>query len=234
MSNTNANINEIQQTDRQTDRQTRQTRHTSNLIKNKLKIDSIDRAIELVDLLLCDNYKVILFLDIDETILSSKIGKKFVEKNICKLVDTIYTVDPNNLIFLTARDFSLKSYTKNQLNRCKLLKKGHYIDYNIVCAPYNEKEESTKGNYLVNYINIHMNKIGKLDESNKTNELDSSNETNELDSSNETNESNETNNKLWIIFIDDLEEHIESVELSIKNNLPNINYTLMHYINDDM
>jgi hypothetical protein len=58
---------------------------------------------ELVEI----NCKPILILDVNDTVSSSKISKKFVKKDICKLVDLVYTFNPDNLIFLTARCYNL-------------------------------------------------------------------------------------------------------------------------------
>jgi hypothetical protein len=170
---------------------------TNNSISH---IKSINEAIDLVNNLLQQNNHVILFLDIDGTIFSPHIGKKFVENEIYTLVDMVYSFNPNNLIFLTAREESLKSYTKNQLNKSGLLHKGSYIDYNIICSPYDNEGNSTKGESLVKHIKSHQ-----LDQLDKI-------------------------NNLHIIFIDDQYEHIESVSFNISKYLPNINFKSIHYI----
>jgi hypothetical protein len=146
-----------------------------SIISSNMYIRSINEAIDLVNNLLSTKCKfeanqnknesnhVILFLDIDGTIFSPHIGKKFVENEICILADLVYSYNSNNLIFLTARDQTLKSYTKNQLNKSGLLHKGSYIDYNIICSPYDDEGNSTKGEYLVNYIKSNeLDKINNL------------------------------------------------------------------------
>ena len=178
-------------------------------MNNITKITSINQAIELSNTLIEQNYNIILFLDIDDTVLSPYIGKKFVEDEICQLVDLIYSIEPNNLIFLTARDHDLKSYTKNQLNKSGLLHKGKYIDYNIICSPYDDNGNSTKGQSLTTCIESKY-LFGV-----------------------EKNENNQQSKKNWIMFIDDQYEHIESAnkELEKLNGklIDKINYVLMHY-----
>ena len=177
-------------------------------MNNITKITSINQAIELSNTIK-QNYDIILFLDIDDTVLSPYIGKKFVEDEICQLVDLIYSIEPNNLIFLTARDHDLKSYTKNQLNKSGLLHKGKYIDYNIICSPYDDNGNSTKGQSLTTCIESKY-LFGV-----------------------EKNENNQQSKKNWIMFIDDQYEHIESAnkELEKLNGklIDKINYVLMHY-----
>ena len=143
-----------------------------------VKINSIDRVIDFCTKLINLDYNVILVADIDDTVLSSKIGQKFVEKNITILADMIYSLNSNNLIFLTARDHDLKRKTLNSLNSSGLLHKGKYIKYNIIHSPY-EKNNSTKGQTLLKYFSDGNGQIILSDI--KPN---------------------------WIIFIDDLDEQV--------------------------
>lgn len=169
-------------------------------INNVIKSNTIRDVIELYDNLIDQNYNVIMVLDVDDTVLSSTYGKNFVEKDICLLVDLVYSSNPANLLFLTARDKDLKRYTTNQLNKSGLLHKGKYINYNILCSPYDDMVgESTKGVRLAEYF---VNGSGK----------------NILCG----------DKKNWIIFVDDLMEHIDSVQKHIKN-INDTNYTLVHY-----
>lgn len=151
-------------------------------VNNVIKINQIKDLIELYKNLIGYNYNVIMILDIDDTVLSSKFGKKFVEKDICTLVDMVYSSNPSNLIFLTARDKTLTRYTKNQLNKSGLLHKGKYIEYNVICSPCDDEGESTKGIKITKYF---LNGLGK----------------NILN----------INKKNWIIFVDDLILNIDSV-----------------------
>lgn len=151
--------------------------------KNKIiKINTIKNVIGLCESIIDFGFNLILVLDIDDTVLSSKIGKKFVEPEITNLVDLVYTFNPANLLFLTARDKSLQRYTSNKLNSSGLLHKEKYINYNIICSPYDDEGNPTKGLALIDYFENEKNK-------------------NIL--------SNEKEN--WIIFVDDLMEQIESV-----------------------
>ena len=170
-------------------------------MNNIVKSITIRDVIKLYNDLIGQNYNVILVLDIDDTILSSTYGRKFVEKDICLLVDLVYSLNSSNLLFLTARDKCLTRYTSNQLNKSGLLHKGKYIKYNVLCSPYDVDGESTKGARLFDYF---VNGIGKnilcVDKDKKN----------------------------WIIFVDDLIEHINSVQKHIQN-INGVNYTLVHY-----
>jgi hypothetical protein len=163
-----------------------------------IKTNTISNIIKLTEQLIELDYNVIMILDIDDTVLSSKIGQKFVEKDISKLVDMVYTINPLNLIFLTARDSQMALYTRKKLNSVGLLHKGKFIDYNIICSPYDNEGNPTKGQTLFNYFDKGFGK---------------------------TIFDKEKNN--WIIFIDDLEEQIDSVNKHINQICPN--YTLFHY-----
>lgn len=101
---------------------------------------------------LLDNYNPVLIIDIDDTCLSSQYGKKFVDKNVCKLVEYVYDISPNNLWFLTARDYEFKNKTLHQLNKSGLLHKRTYIKYNVVHSPHDERNNVTKGNTLISII----------------------------------------------------------------------------------
>jgi len=98
------------------------------------------------------NKEFILFLDIDDTTLSSLVGHKFVDKQICDVVDYVYKYNPMRLVFCTARDHELIWYTKNQLNRAKLTHQGKYIHYNVVCSPYDMFGNPTKGRTIMSEL----------------------------------------------------------------------------------
>jgi len=164
-----------------------------------IKIHKINKVIELVKELVGKNYNPILILDVDDTVISSKIGKKFVEKDICELVELVYTINPNNLIFLTARCSNLVSYTRNQLNKSGLLHKEKYIPYNVICSPYNDEGESTKGIIIYDYFTKEQGKT--ILSSNKQN---------------------------YIIFVDDLMEHIKTVETNLEKLC--FTHTCFHYV----
>lgn len=168
--------------------------HTNQIIKT----NTISNVIKLTEQLIGLDYNVIMILDIDDTVLSSKIGQKFVEKDICKLADIIYTSNPSNLIFLTARAYNLEKYTSNKLNSAGLLHKGKFIYYNVICSPCDDDGNSTKGQTMFNYFSKGYG-FSLL-----------------------------TKEKLnWIIFVDDLQEQIESVSKYV--NKVCHNYTLFHY-----
>lgn len=163
-----------------------------------VKTNTITNVIKLTEKLLQLDYNVIMVLDIDDTVLSSKIGQKFVEKDITKLADIIYTQNPLNLLFLTAREHILKFPSVKKLNSSELLHKGKFINYNVICSPYDEQGNPTKGQTLFNYFDTGFGK-------------------NILDK----------NKKNWIIFVDDLDEQIESVNTHINKICPE--YTLFYY-----
>ena len=98
-----------------------------------------------------NNYNPILLLDIDDTCLSSQTGKKFVDNDIRILVKYVYDMSPNNLWFLTARDYEYKRKTMNQLNKSALIHDGKYINFNVVYSPY-ILDKPTKGQNLLNCI----------------------------------------------------------------------------------
>lgn len=163
-----------------------------------IKTNTILNVIKLTEQLIGMNYNVIMVLDIDDTVLSSQIGKKFVEKDICTLSNLIYTSNPSNLIFLTARDSNLVIYSRKKLNSVGLLHQGKFINYNIICSPYDNNGNPTKGQTLFNYFDKGFGKTLLVKEK-----------------------------KNWIIFVDDLQEQIESVNQYINNIC--CNYTLFHY-----
>jgi hypothetical protein len=167
---------------------------------NIIKSNTINQVIKLYEDLINQDYNVIVVLDIDDTVLSSIYGRNFVEKEICLLVDLVYSSNPSNLLFLTARDINLRQYTINKLNHSGLLHKDKYINYNVICSPCDDEGNSTKGVRLKKYI------VSELDKNILTN-----------------------NKKNWIIFVDDLMEHIESVFKYFEDGLLDINYTLVHY-----
>lgn len=117
-----------------------------NLTSNILEIN------DFIEKLVKNNYNPILILDIDDTCLSSQFGKKFVDKNICILVNYIYSISPKNLWFLTARDYEYKNKTLHHLNKVGLLHEGKYIYYNVVHSPYDKLNNPTKGTSLLNNI----------------------------------------------------------------------------------
>ena len=121
-------------------------------INKIIKIKFISDVIKFTEYLIELNYDVIMILDIDDTVLSSKIGQKFVEKDICKLVDVIYTQNHENLIFLTARDVNLIFYTVKKLNSVGLLHKGKFINYNVICSPFDNNGLPTKGKTFFDYF----------------------------------------------------------------------------------
>lgn len=166
---------------------------------NIVRINSIDTVIDVYFELVHNNYNVILVSDIDDTILSSKMGQKFVENNIKLLIDYVYSNNPDNLIFLTARDHTYKGKTNHHLNSASMHKKDKYIYYNIICSPYDYTGAPTKGVALINYF-----------EKGKGKELLNS------------------YNNIWILFIDDSIEQVLSVHNSI-DQLKNIRYTIFHY-----
>ncbi len=168
--------------------------HSNKIIKT----NTISNIIKLTEQLIELDYNVIMILDIDDTVLSSKNGQKFVEKDICKLVDIIYTLNPLNLIFLTARNSEITSKTIKKLNSVGLLHKGQFINYNVICSPYDNQGNPTKGHTLFNFFDKDHGKTLFVKEK-----------------------------KNWIIFVDDLEEQIESVNTYINQICPN--YTLFHY-----
>lgn len=165
-----------------------------------IKTNTVNNIVFLTEKLIKLNYNVILVLDIDDTVLSSKIGKKFVEKDICNLINIVYTINPANLIFLTARHPKLKSYTKNKLNSAKILHEGNYIDFNILCSPDDDNGIPTKGQTFFNYFNNGFGNL-LLQNNNKEN---------------------------WLTFVDDLFEQIDSVNQFV--GLIFKNYTLFHYV----
>jgi hypothetical protein len=90
---------------------------------------------------------VLMVLDIDGVTLSNKFGEIFVDPYITELISLSY----NNLIFLTARDKSLKNYSKNQLNKAGLIN-TNFND--IICSPDDNNGNSTKGEALLKYSKL--------------------------------------------------------------------------------
>ncbi len=126
-----------------------------NLENEIINTSNIMDVYEHCKCLLDNNINVLLFLDIDDTVLSSKHGEKFLDKNITKLVNIVYQYNPNNLFFLTARDYEYKKKTINQLNGAKLVHDNKYIHYNVIHSPYNYENAmpiATKGNTLTKFI----------------------------------------------------------------------------------
>ena len=170
-----------------------------HFINNEICVNSIRNVIDFYFHLKTLGYNIIVVSDIDDTILSTKIGQKLVEQDIKILIEDVYNFNPNNLVFLTARDHSLKKYTNNKLNSAKLHTKSNYILYNLLMSPYTNDGKPTKGDTFVNYFENGKGK-SLLCETKKN----------------------------YILFIDDSKEQIDSVK-NVINNLSNINYTLFDY-----
>lgn len=150
------------------------------------------------------NHQVLVFLDIDDTVLSSQLGVKFVDKHVPKLVDLVYRHNPRNLFFLTARDSEYKRKTLNHLNRAKLVHTGKYVQYNVLHSPYHHPDTggcvATKGETLVKFLT--SNGAGLLAED-KVN---------------------------WVVFVDDEPDQIESVHTHLTNAAHlSVQYALYHY-----
>ena len=169
-----------------------------NYINNEVRINTINAVIDYYFHIKEMGYNVIVVSDIDDTIFSTKIGQKLVEKNIKILIEDVYKSNPDNLIFLTARDYEYKRVTNNQLNSAKLHTKDKYITYNLLMSPDDYIGKPTKGETFLKYF-VNGKGSSVLSEPNKH----------------------------YILFIDDLQEQIESVK-EVINNL-NIHYTLFHY-----
>lgn len=121
---------------------------------NCVKITKIKDVIDTYRELLSTKKRVFLVLDIDDTVLSSRIGRKFVDDDICGLVDLAYEYNKDLLFFLTSRDKSLSSYTRNKLNSSGLLHKEQYINYNIIFSPVREEDGgSLKGPTFIDELN---------------------------------------------------------------------------------
>lgn len=124
------------------------------------KINTINNMIKIIDLLkniIKNKYNPILILDIDDTCLSTQYGKKFTDKNITILANYVYDISPDNLWFLTARDYDYKRKTLHKLNRSGLLHKGKYINYNVIHSPYDNFGNPTKGTNLLKFITLQNN-----------------------------------------------------------------------------
>jgi hydroxymethylpyrimidine pyrophosphatase-like HAD family hydrolase len=171
----------------------------NSIIKSNNILDIYEDCKNLID----NNNNVILFLDIDDTVLSSKNGVKFVDKNIKLLINLIYNHDARKLYFLTARDYDLKRKTLNCLNRAKIVHNGKYIYYNVIHSPYKIENNTflpTKGETLIHFLD------------------------------NTTLLSNDKPN--YIIFVDDDIEQINCVNVSLRQYQATnfINYQLYHYL----
>lgn len=99
-----------------------------------------------------ENINIILFIDIDGTVLSEIIGKKFVENNVKHLIESVYDSNPDNLIFITTRPRDIRKKTINKLNSVKMHPKREYIFYNLIMSEFDNIGNSTKGPDLVKYI----------------------------------------------------------------------------------
>jgi hydroxymethylpyrimidine pyrophosphatase-like HAD family hydrolase len=170
----------------------------NSIIKSNNILDIYENCKHLID----NNCNVLIFLDIDDTVLSSKIGVKFVDKNIKLLINLIYNHDARKLFFLTARDYDLKRKTLNYLNHAKMVHNGKYIYYNVIHSPYkmvNNMFLPTKGETLIHFLD------------------------------NTTLLSNDKLN--YIIFVDDDIEQINCVNESLtKYQSTHLNYQLYHYL----
>jgi hypothetical protein len=123
-------------------------------MQNYIKIQKIRDVIDVYKNLLNTKKRVFLVLDIDDTVLSTRIGKKFTDDDICELVDIAYEYNKDLLFFLTNRDKSLKSYTRNKLNNSGLLHKEKYINYNIIFSFIREQDGgSLKGPTFIGELN---------------------------------------------------------------------------------
>jgi hypothetical protein len=107
-----------------------------------------------------NNFVPILVLDIDDTCISTQHGKKLVDNDVTILVNYVFEISPDNLWFLTAREYEYHNKTNHKLNKVGLLHKGKYIKYNIIHSPYNKHNEVTKGTTLINNI---INKVEKCE-----------------------------------------------------------------------
>jgi hypothetical protein len=104
-------------------------------------------------LLIEENKEILVFLDIDDTVLSTVIGQKLVDNNVKKLIELLYRYNPRCLYFLTARDSEYKRKTLNALNSAKLVHDDKFIQYNIIHSPY-ENGIATKGDRLKQFLTI--------------------------------------------------------------------------------
>jgi len=121
------------------------------------KILHINKVIEQCKTKIQDNQPVLLILDIDDTILSTRPNQTLVEPAIRDLFDLVY--QNNHLckyIFCTARHSSYRKLTLNQLNHAKLLHLGTYINYVVLHSPYvrlsSSEPQPTKGNAILSYL----------------------------------------------------------------------------------
>ncbi len=121
-------------------------------------VKTVNQIIKLYEHIVTEGFSPIVFCDIDDTVLASSIGIKFVDPKICQFIDLVYSSNPDNLVFLTAREPNLKKHTINQLNRSGLLKKGKYIFYNVIHAPYSNNGLATKGEVMVSYLDLNPSK----------------------------------------------------------------------------
>jgi hypothetical protein len=157
-------------------------------INNEVRVNTINTVIDYYFYIKELGYNVIVVTDIDDTVLSTKIGQKLVEKNIKILIEDVYKSNPDNLVFLTARDYEYKRFTNNQLNRAKLHTKTTYVTYNLLMSPDDYIGKPTKGETFLKYF-VNGKGSSLLSEPNKQ----------------------------YILFIDDLHEQIESVKEVINN-----------------
>lgn len=119
---------------------------------NVTQVRSITKVIDIYNKIIKEDYNVIFVSDIDDTIITTETKKKFVEPEVTNLFRQIYFNNNENLIFLTARDKDLKSYTRNELNNIGLIHDSKYIFYNIICSPYDDSGVATKGYELEKYF----------------------------------------------------------------------------------
>lgn len=108
------------------------------MISKIIKTDRIDDVLDYCKRLRNNNPKkeFILFLDIDDTVLSSSKNVRLVDSNIRNLISYVYDYNPNNLVFCTARNKDTAHVTQNQLCHSKLLHIGKRPYYNVLYSPY--------------------------------------------------------------------------------------------------
>jgi hydroxymethylpyrimidine pyrophosphatase-like HAD family hydrolase len=122
-------------------------------MSSTINTNNILDVYKLCKQLIHNNEYILLYIDIDDTILSSEIGIRIIDPNIKLLIELIYDYKHDNLLFLTAREHEYKDKTIQELNRANLLPKEKYINYNVICSPYDKDFNPTKGNTMQQHIN---------------------------------------------------------------------------------
>ncbi len=186
--------------------------YESDYIDGKtIRITKIKEVLQIYNELIKTN-NVIVVLDIDDVVFSSKYYKVFTDDHICKLATYVYNLKPKNLIFLTSRLKTTQNYTQEQLNHHKLIKSSsdNPIKFNIIFAECDQSGKSTKGPNLISYLqknNLVKTKTWIIFIDDLIENINSVK--NSLDQLNLTNQTNQTN----------------------QTNPTNISYTLFHYKN---